>query len=110
MTSSKRTASIKLTVNNICTNIMWHVEPLLGKDGEIGDHTVAVARQRPLNSRGMVFSVRYVPKCYKHDSWSNELVVGQSPAGKNVRTEAVDIVEIRYQATTGEYPEDREAL
>jgi hypothetical protein len=28
--------------------------------------------------------------------------VGQSPAGKNVRTEAEDIVDIRHQATTGE--------
>jgi hypothetical protein len=29
-------------------------------------------------------------------------LVGQSPAGKNVSTEAEDIVVIRYQATTGE--------
>jgi hypothetical protein len=28
--------------------------------------------------------------------------VGQSPAGKNVNTEAEDIVGISYQATTGE--------
>jgi hypothetical protein len=34
------------------------------------------------------------------DSWSNELVVRQSPASKNVSTEAQDIVRIRYQATT----------
>jgi hypothetical protein len=36
------------------------------------------------------------------DSSSNELVVRQSPADKNVSTEAEDIVEIRHQATTGE--------
>jgi hypothetical protein len=36
------------------------------------------------------------------DSWSNELVVWQSPGGKKVSTEAEDIVEIRHQATTGE--------
>jgi hypothetical protein len=54
------------------------------------------------SNRGTVFSVRPVPRCYKQDSWSNELVVGQSPAGKNVSTEAEGIVEIRHQATTGE--------
>jgi hypothetical protein len=36
------------------------------------------------------------------DSRSNELVVRQSPAGKNVGTEEEDIVGIRHQATTGE--------
>jgi hypothetical protein len=30
------------------------------------------------------------------DSWSNKLVVRQSPAGKNVSTEAEDIVEIHH--------------
>jgi hypothetical protein len=35
-----------------------------------------------------VFSVRPVPRCYKQDNWSNELVVGQSPASKDVNTEA----------------------
>jgi hypothetical protein len=34
--------------------------------------------------------------------FNNELFVRQSPAGKNVSTEAEDTVEIRYQATTGE--------
>jgi hypothetical protein len=33
---------------------------------------------------------------------SNELVVRQSPARKNVSTEAEDIVGIRQKATTGE--------
>jgi hypothetical protein len=46
--------------------------------------------------------VRSVTRCYKQESWSNELVVGQSPAGMNVRTEAEDDVEIRHQTTTGE--------
>jgi hypothetical protein len=36
------------------------------------------------------------------DSWSNGLLVRQSPAGKNVSTEVEGIVEIRHQATTGE--------
>jgi hypothetical protein len=36
------------------------------------------------------------------DSWSNELAVRQSPADKNVSTEAEKIVEIRHQATTDE--------
>jgi hypothetical protein len=48
----------------------------------------------------MVFPVRSVPRCYRKDSWSNELLVGQSPACKNVGTEAEDIDEIRHQAMT----------
>jgi hypothetical protein len=36
------------------------------------------------------------------DSWSIELVVRQSPAGKNGSTEAEDIIGIHHQATTGE--------
>jgi hypothetical protein len=42
------------------------------------------------------------PSAWDLDSWSNELVVRQSPAGKNVSTEAEDIIGIRHQATTGE--------
>jgi hypothetical protein len=38
----------------------------------------------------------------------NELVVGQWPAGKNVSTEAEDIVGIRHQATSGEDTPDSE--
>jgi hypothetical protein len=38
----------------------------------------------------------------KVNRWSNELVVRQSRAGKNVSTEAEDIVVIRHQATIGE--------
>jgi hypothetical protein len=49
-----------------------------------------------------VFSVRLLPRCYKQDRWSNELVVRQSLNGKNVSTEAEDIVVIRHQVTTGE--------
>jgi hypothetical protein len=61
-----------------------------------------VDRQRPANSnRGTVLSVRSVPRC-NHDNCSNELVVGQSPAGKNVSTEVENIIGIRYQTTTGE--------
>jgi hypothetical protein len=62
------------------------------------------------SNRGMVFSVLSMPKCYKQDSWSNESIVGQSPAGKNVSTEAEDIVGIRHQAATGEDTADREDL
>jgi hypothetical protein len=46
--------------------------------------------------------MRFVPRCYKQDSWSNELVVRQSSAGKNVSKEVEYIVEIRHQATTDE--------
>jgi hypothetical protein len=49
-----------------------------------------------------VFSVRFVPMCYKQGNWSNELVVGQSSVGKNLSTEVEDIVGISHQATTGE--------
>jgi uncharacterized UBP type Zn finger protein len=52
--------------------------------------------------RVTVFSVRSVPRCCKQDIWSNEIVVGQSSADKNVSTEAEHIVKIRHQATTGE--------
>jgi hypothetical protein len=49
-----------------------------------------------------MFSVRSCKRCYKQYRWSNELVVTQSRIGKNVSTEAEDIVRIRHQATTGE--------
>jgi hypothetical protein len=35
-------------------------------------------------------------------TYGNECVVRQSPAGKNVSTEAENIVEFRHQATTDE--------
>jgi hypothetical protein len=40
-------------------------------------------------------------RCYEEYSWSNELVVGQLPATKNVSNEAEDIVRICPQATNG---------
>jgi hypothetical protein len=40
----------------------------------------------------MVFSTQSMLRCYKQNSWGNELVVGQSPASKNMSTEAGDIV------------------
>jgi hypothetical protein len=49
-----------------------------------------------------VFSVQSVPRCYKQDNWSNELGVRQSPAGKNMSTEAEDIAATRQKATTDE--------
>jgi hypothetical protein len=67
---------------------------------------VRSAEQQWNNNRGKVFSVPSVPRCYKEDNQSNELVVGESLIGKNVGTEAEDIVAIRHQATTGEDTED----
>jgi hypothetical protein len=60
------------------------------------------AKQQLNSNRETMFSVRSVPRCYKQDNWSNELVVGEPPAGKNVNTEAEDIVGVRNQATTVE--------
>jgi hypothetical protein len=78
--------------------VLLYVDSLLG-----GDWTVTIARQWPAkNNRGMVFSIRSMPKCFKQDNWSSELVVGQLPASKNVTMEAEDTVEIHHQATTGE--------
>jgi hypothetical protein len=50
------------------------------------------AKQQLSSNRGMVFSVWSVPRCYKQDNWNNDLVVRQSPAGKNVNTETEYIV------------------
>jgi hypothetical protein len=38
--------------------ILWHVDPLLDGDREIGDRTAAVSRQRAADNRGMVFSTQ----------------------------------------------------
>jgi hypothetical protein len=46
--------------------------------------------------------MRFLPRCYKQDRWTNELVVRQSPTSNNVSMEAEDIVGIRHQVTTGE--------
>jgi hypothetical protein len=51
-----------------------------------------------------------VPRFYKQDSWSSELVVGQSPACMNVIMEAEDTDEIRHQVTTSEETADWEDL
>jgi hypothetical protein len=51
-----------------------------------------------------------MPKHYKQDNWSNELVVGWSPAGKKMSMEAEDTVGIHHQATTGENPANWEDL
>jgi hypothetical protein len=40
--------------------------------------------------------------------WSNDSVLRQSPAGKNVSMEGEDTVEIRHQAITGEDTADCE--
>jgi hypothetical protein len=49
-------------------NVLWHEAPLLGSDREISNYTTTVRRQRSINSnRGKVFSVRFVPRCYKQD-------------------------------------------
>jgi hypothetical protein len=37
---------------------IWHVDPLLGANHEIGECTVAIARQRHANNRGMEFYTR----------------------------------------------------
>jgi hypothetical protein len=54
------------------------------------------------SNRGTVFSAQSLPRGYKQDNWSNELVVRQSPAVKNLNTEVENIVVTRHQATTGE--------
>jgi hypothetical protein len=52
---------------NLMVIILWYVDPLLGNDHKI-NYTTAVTRQRSANSnRGMVFSVRSVPRCNKQD-------------------------------------------
>jgi hypothetical protein len=45
--------------------------------------------------------VRWPPAC-ELVSCSGELIVGHSPAGKNVSTDVEDIVGNRQEATTGE--------
>jgi hypothetical protein len=57
--------------------MLWHVDPLLGND-------IKAATEK------MCFLCFPCPD------------VGNSPAGKNVSSEAKDIVGIRYQATTDE--------
>jgi hypothetical protein len=56
-----------------------------------------------------VYSVRSVPNFTSRtvsenqlrvDGWSNKTIVGQSPAGKKVVTEAENIVKTRHQAAS----------
>jgi hypothetical protein len=54
------------------------------------------------SNRGTKFSPWSLLRCYKQDNWSNELVVRQSSAVKNVSMEAEDTAGICHQATTGE--------
>jgi hypothetical protein len=58
------------------------------------------AKKQLKSNRGTMLSVLSVPRCYKQDNWTNELVVRQSPAGKHVSTEAEDIVGARHHTTT----------
>jgi hypothetical protein len=57
-----------------------------------------------------VLPVQSVPRSYKWDSWNNELVMGQPPAGKIVSTVAKDMVGIHHQATIREDTADSENL
>jgi hypothetical protein len=50
----------------------------------------------------MVFSVWSVPRCYTQDNWSNLLIVGQSPASKNVSMEAEGILGFCHQTMSSE--------
>jgi hypothetical protein len=52
------------------------------------------------SNRGIVHSVQSAMFCYKQESGGSGLVVGKSPACKNVREE--DIIEIHNQDMTGE--------
>jgi hypothetical protein len=85
-----------------CVNIKA-CRPVAGqrpRDKQIYNKSVSTAEIRYSN-RGTVFSVPSGPRCFKQGSWSNELVVRQSSAGKNVTAEAEVIVGIRHQPTTG---------
>jgi hypothetical protein len=54
---------------------VWHVYPLLGNDREIRNYSTNVTRQRPVNSnKETVFSVRFVPRCYKQDKFGVQSV------------------------------------
>jgi hypothetical protein len=46
--------------------------------------------------------MRSLPRCYKQDSWSNELVVRLRQPIRNLSMEAENIVGIRHGATTDE--------
>lgn len=84
-----RPEPVEFRFDIILTNgrISWHVDPVLGNAREIDEYTAAVGRQRPANSRGMVFfaqsgeqqlnsnreamfSVWSAPRCYKQNNES----------------------------------------
>jgi hypothetical protein len=86
--------------------ILWYADPLLGGDHEIGECTVATAKQQPTNNTEMVFSARSpkqqlnsnkgsvlpmqsVPRCYKWDKLgaevSSESTVGVMSSLKDSR-------------------------
>jgi hypothetical protein len=57
--------------------ILWHADPLLGKDREISSHTTPIARQQICNTKQCrnweaLFSTRYVRQL--HDATSEELL------------------------------------
>jgi hypothetical protein len=86
---------------------LWHADPLLRNDCEISKYTTAITNgftnkhvcMATMGKRNGVFCA-VLPRCYKGDSWlrvaswSKELLVGQTPAGKNMSMAAEDIVEI----------------
>jgi hypothetical protein len=97
---------------------LWHTDPLLINDSKISGYTIPFARQWlnsdhmgiPTNAKATVDTAT-VGRCFlcgpcldviSRTVRSNELVVGQSPAGKNVSTEAGDIIIIHHQATSDE--------
>jgi hypothetical protein len=92
---------------------------LLRNDRERSSYTTAVTGYRiwkheclhgknlKQQQRKSVFCAVRAEKLY---AGLNELVVRQSPAGKNMSTEEEDIVGIRHQATTGEAMQTEKTL
>jgi hypothetical protein len=62
--------------------------PLLGNDRKISKTTTSVTHKHVFtatignSNKGTVFSVRSVPRCYKQDSWSNELLATKRKVSK----------------------------
>jgi hypothetical protein len=134
-TSPRRAIPSSTTKTTTISLILWHTDMSLGKDRKTNERT-AVARQQPINNRGMVFSARSpkqqlncnrgivfsvqpVPRLHNEEqlqlreslempmkrvcswcemsaslgvSWSNEWVVRQSPASKDINTEAEEVM------------------
>jgi hypothetical protein len=91
---------------------LWYVHLLLGNDRKTSNIQQPLVSNGfatiELQQRGTAISVRSMPRCYKQDSWSNELVAGQLPVGKNVSSEAEIVVGIRHQVATVEDAADWE--